>query len=160
MMKKKIIVELCVIGVTTMALVFASASLIPQKKKPLVAGTDTGGAAKGPVSRLTKLPNFLSPVIKIKTMKDDNFYVKFCRITDALPFERDPFDFSWTGPRSKRDSLDLTGILWNEKEATAVINGVFYTVGDSSEQFKVTGIQEDKVLLKDGVGDFELRLKR
>jgi hypothetical protein len=92
-------------------------------------------------------------------MKDDNFYVKFCRITDALPLERDPFSFAWNEPRTSRDGLDLTGILWDAQKPAAVINGVFYGVGDSTDQFTVSGIREDKVLLKDRKGDFELRLK-
>ena len=157
-MRKKIAIEIGIIAVMAVALVFGIVSLIPKKKNEPKAAPGSA-TANAPAKAITKRPDFLAPVIKIKTLKDDTFYVKLCRIADALPFERDPFSFSWTGPKSSRDGLNLTGILWDDKKPTAVINDIFYATGDSTDQFTVTGIQEYKVLLKDGQGDFELRLK-
>ncbi len=157
-MRKKTAMELGLIAVMAVALVFGIVSLLPKKKNEPKAVPGVA-LSKPPAKGLSKPMDFLAPVIKIKTMKDDTFYVKLCRIADALPLERDPFSFIWTGPKSSRDGLDLTGILWDDKKPTAVINDIFYGVGDSTNQFTVTAIREDKVLLKDSQGDFELHLK-
>ena len=157
-MRKKTAFELGAIVIMAVVLFFGVTSLFPKKKNEPVRAMPIPGA-QGPVAALPKRSLFLSPVIKIKPMKDDKFYVKFCRIADALPLSRDPFSYTGAGPKTSRDDLELTGILWDPKRPTAVINGVFYSVGNSTDQFTVTGIQEDKVLLKDGTGDFELRLK-
>ncbi len=159
-MRKKTSVELGIIAVTAVALVFAVPSLFPKKQRLSRATASSPANASEALRAPLRGLGFLKPVIKIKPMKDDNFYVRFCRVADALPLERDPFSFSWTGPRTTRDDLVLSGILWDERKPTAVINGVFYGVGDSSGQFTVTEIEDDTVRLKDGSGDFTLRLKR
>jgi len=97
--------------------------------------------------------------IKLRPIKDDKFYERINQVADALPLERDPFFFAYTGPRSPRDGLDLTGILWEGEKPTAIINQTFLKTGDSMGPFSVVKILEDRVVLKDDNGEFELRLK-
>jgi hypothetical protein len=157
-MRKKTLVELGIIAVMATALVFASMSLV---KRP---GSARGPfVPKGPVP--AGAPGILQPTakltagIKIRRIKDDSFYVKLSRVADVLPLDRDPFSFGGTGPRSSRDGLALTGILREGERPTAIIEDGFYKEGDSTAQFTVVSIQEDKVVLKDSSGQFELRLK-
>ncbi|HOW88445.1 MAG TPA: hypothetical protein P5561_04265 [Candidatus Omnitrophota bacterium] len=121
---------------------------VPQA--PAAAATSVKAASPGPGEQVIKLP----------AIKDDKFYERLSRVAEVLPLERDPFFFAYTGPRSPRDGLDLTGILWEGTQPTAIINQSFLKVGDTTEQFSVVNILQDKVILKDANGEFELRLKK
>jgi len=147
-MKKKTMVELGVIGVTSVVLVFASTSLVRQSPWKKAAKP-----APAPVS-------LEGDTIKVIPMKDDTFFVRLNSVADALPFQRDPFTFSGIGTSGARDDLDLTGILWNQGKPVAVIEGQFLGVGDSIDQCKVISISESSVTLQDPRGQFELRLKQ
>lgn len=157
-MKKKTIVELVIIAVLALALVPATSSLVQRtrmERRPAVPkSTGSGMASKVPEQALNAKPG-----IKIRRIKDDSFYVRLLRVADVLPLDRDPFSFSGIGPKSSRDGLDLGGILWEGETPTAIIDGGFYKVGDSTEQFTVVKVMRDKVILKDQTGEFELRLK-
>jgi hypothetical protein len=158
-MQKKVAFQLGVIGVSLVALVLLSIPLFQRKKGTMrppashaVAGPDRNeGAGKRVV---------LSETIKLGQIKDDKFYDRLSGVAGALPIERDPFSFVFTGPKSSRDGLVLEGILWEDKKPTAIINQTFLNAGDSTGQFSVLKIQEDRVVLKDASGEFELRLKQ
>lgn len=158
-MQKKVAFQLGVIVIAAMALVLLSVPLFKgagNAKKPL-----TTTAASEP-SRNSKTGKQVVPAetIKLGQIKDDKFYGRLSRVAETLPLDRNPFSFAFTGPKSSRDGLKLTGILWDDKKPTAIINQTFLNVGDSTGQFSVLKIQEDRVVLKDASGEFELRLKQ
>lgn len=152
-MKKKTMVELGVIGVLSVALVFASMSLVRQAPWEKASKSTVAPGASAPVS-------LEGDAIKVIPMKDDTFFVRLNSVADALPFQRDPFTFSGIGTSGARDDLDLTGILWNQGKPVAVIEGQFLGVGDAIDQCKVVSISESSVVLQDLRGQFELRLKQ
>lgn len=158
-MQKKVAFQLGIIGVALVALVLLGIPLFQRNesaKKPpafpaMVGPSRTEEAEKRIVS---------TEAIKLGQIKDDKFYERLSGVAGALPIERDPFSFVFTGPKSSRDGLVLEGILGDDKKPTAIINQTFLNVGDSTGQFSVLKIQEDRVVLKDASGEFELRLKQ
>jgi len=161
MMQKKVAIQLGVIAVAAVVLVVMSI--------PLLKGKVARSPRKAPVSNaasetlpevISAKPNSSDQAIKLGPIKDDKFYGRLSRVADALPLERDPFTFAYTGPKSSRDGLELSGILWESEKPTAIINQAFLKAGDSTDQFSVVKILQDRVVLKDRTGEFELRLKQ
>jgi hypothetical protein len=159
MMKKKVSFQLGVIGIAALAMVFLSVPLFRKDaggaKKPVTSPGASAPSLKTTLSRL----DFSGQMIKLRHIKDDKFYERLSRVAEALPLDRDPFSFAFTGPKSSRDGLELSGILWEGEKPTAIINQSFFNVGDSNDQFSVVNILKDRVVLKDKTGEFELRLK-
>lgn len=56
--------------------------------------------------------------------------------------------------------LVLTGIAWDPKKPRAVINDRIVGIGSVVEGNKVVVIEKNRVVLNDGVSDFELRIGR
>ncbi len=159
-MQKKVAFQLGVIGVAALVLVLLSMPLFKKgagdAKRPQASQTASGPSLKTG----SKSPDFSGPTIKLQPIKDDKFYERLSRVAEALPIDRDPFSFAYIGPKSSRDGLELAGILWEGAKPTAIINQSFFSVGDSNDQFSVVKILEDRVVLKDKTGEFELRLKQ
>ena len=158
-MRKKVAFQLGVIVVSALALVLLSIPLCRgagDTKKPLIPRVASGPSSRAAFGRM----DFPGQTIKLRQIKDDKFYERLSLVAEALPIDRDPFSFAFTGPKSSRDGLELTGILWEGTKPTAIINQAFVNVGDSNDQFSVIKILEDRVVLRDRTGEFELRLKR
>lgn len=158
-MQKKVAIQLGVIAFAAVALVVLSVPLFkragnsPKPLKPGVAAepSSSQGAPQGYLS---------GEPIKLQRIKDDRFYERLSRVAEALPIDRDPFSFAYTGPKGSRDGLELAGILWESGTPTAIINQAFLKAGDSTTQFNVVRILEDRVVLRDRTGEFELHLKQ
>ncbi len=58
------------------------------------------------------------------------------------------------------EKLTLNGILWDEKSPMAVINDEIKKIGDKAGGNTIIGITQNKVILSDGVKDFELILSQ
>lgn len=54
----------------------------------------------------------------------------------------------------------LSGIIWDEKDPKAIIDGKIVGVGEKSGANTVVTIEPDRVILSDGSRDFEIRLGR
>jgi hypothetical protein len=142
------------------------AKVAPTVSQPALHGASSTAAkaavpvppSSSPQGALAKL-GFGEQVIKLKHIKDDKLYDRLSRAADMLPLDRDPFSFAYTGPKSSRDGLELAGILWEGDKPTAIIGQSFYNIGDSDDLFTVVSILQDRVVLKDKSGEFELRLK-
>jgi hypothetical protein len=157
-MQKKVAFQLGVIVVAALALVALS---IPLLRGAGMAKKPPAPAASAPSPQAVPgKPDAVEPTIKVGQIKDDKFYERLSRVAEALPMDRDPFSFAYTGTQSFRDGLELAGVLWEGDKATAIINQAFMGVGDSSDQFSVIKILKDRVVLKDRTGEFELRLKQ
>jgi len=156
-MQKKVAFQLGVIVVAAVALIFLS---IPLFKGAGNARKSSQAAFKPSPKKVSGKPDLLEQTIKLRQIKDDKFYERLSRVAEALPIDRDPFSFVFTGPKSSRDGLELGGILWEDAKPTAIINQAFFNIGDSTDQFTVVKIAKDRVILKDHTGEFELRLKQ
>jgi hypothetical protein len=159
MMQKKVAIQLGVTVVAAIVFVFLSVPLLKKAgnaRKPLTPPAASESSLKKEPLRL----NHPGQTIKLRYIKDDKFYERLSRVAEALPLDRDPFSFAYTGPKGSRDGLELTGILWEGEKPTAIVNQTFLNAGDSTDQFSVVKILEDRVVLKDRTGEFELRLKQ
>ena len=53
----------------------------------------------------------------------------------------------------------VSGILWDPQVPSAVVNGRIVVVGDTLDQWKVVGIQRDRVILSDGADTQTITVK-
>jgi hypothetical protein len=148
-----------VIAVASVAFVLLGAPLLKKGRNPTKPLRPVTAVEASPVKTVSK-GDLLGPTIKLGSIKDDKFYERLSRVALALPLDRDPFSFAYAGPKSSREGLELVGILRQGEKPTAIINQNFLGVGDATDQFNVVSIQQDRVVLRDRTGEFELRLKQ
>jgi len=74
------------------------------------------------------------------------------------PFSPVSNDFAVSGNRKK--SSGLTGILWDEEQPVAIIDGVITKIGDKISRGEVVKIEKEKVILDNGINQYELELGR
>lgn len=86
------------------------------------------------------------------------FLDRFVAATATLSLERNPFTAGQDMSSNARASLVLDGIMWDEKKPTVIINAHFLSEGDVFDRFKVVKIHPTKVVLQEGVAEFELAL--
>lgn len=79
--------------------------------------------------------------------------------TEYVFWKRNPFSPFKVSVRT-RSVLELNGIMWDVKKPQAIINNRIVEIGDSVAGNTVVDIGEDKVILNNGLDDFELRLGR
>lgn len=60
---------------------------------------------------------------------------------------------------NKPDELLLTGIVYEDAEPMAVINNSIYTEGEFVNGAKIVKISEEKVVLRKGIEEIELKVK-
>lgn len=77
--------------------------------------------------------------------------------TEFVDWGRNPFVWrkATAGPTS---GLTLSGIVWDEEASYAIINGDIVHTGDTIDGKTVKRIEQDKVILNDGLKDYTLRL--
>lgn len=71
---------------------------------------------------------------------------------------RDPFSGVVYTAQGKDLTLKFSGVLWDEKNPQALINGQIVQKNDVIGQYRVIQINKDSVVLNDGLKDLELRL--
>ncbi len=77
---------------------------------------------------------------------------------EYVSWDRDPFLLPQEPARSST-RLNLSGIIWDEKNPIAIINDSFIGIDDKIDDNTVVDIKESSVILNDGVNDFELKLE-
>jgi hypothetical protein len=77
--------------------------------------------------------------------------------TEAKILKRNPFAPASSGNTS---TLVLNGVIWNKDRPKAMIGDTIVTRGDSIAGNKVVDIRPDKVILNDGVKNFELKMEK
>ena len=75
--------------------------------------------------------------------------------TSFVTWGRNPFLLS---AKSSAGPI-LNGIIWDDKKPMAIINDNVVGVGDHVGSNQVADIQQDRVILSDGVNTVELRMK-
>ena len=76
--------------------------------------------------------------------------------TGYKDWPRDPFSITAT----TSTNLTLIGIIWDSNNPKAMIDDDIVGIGDEISGNTVVDIKEDKVVLNDGVNDFEIRFER
>lgn len=72
-------------------------------------------------------------------------------------WKRNPFTPGEGSPKVYQ-GLDLDGIIWDEKNPLAIINGRIVKINDKVGDKLVVDIKRDRVILSDGVNNLELKL--
>ena len=100
-----------------------------------------------------------------KTAAENNntagLFAKLQEETKALEMKRDPFFKQIIDPANKSSlssDLSLSGIVWDQDNATAIINNTIVKIGSEIAGNTVINIKEDRVILNDGVRNFELKI--
>lgn len=80
--------------------------------------------------------------------------------TEFVDWPRDPFTFPQREEEIGSISiLRLSCIIWNDKEARALINESIVREGDKITDKTVKRIEQDRVILTDGTKDYVLKLQ-
>ncbi|UCD54789.1 MAG: hypothetical protein JSV93_04510 [Candidatus Omnitrophota bacterium] len=89
--------------------------------------------------------------------------------TDFVTWARNPFvlktipvvapaPVAQPAPLPSSAKLALDGIMWDEKNPKAMVNGRLMGIGDKIGEYEVIDIKKNKVTLNNGVEDIVLRL--
>jgi len=80
---------------------------------------------------------------------------------ERISLPRSPFT-SRQRPReeTERRKLKVTGITWRGEASTAIVNDAVVRVGDKVDDFTVTRILQDKVILSDGAESYTVPLEK
>jgi len=90
---------------------------------------------------------------------DSGLYERLEVEANKLKFKRDPFSKPNIAQTEESvPSLHLQGIAWDKKNKTAMINDAIIENGYKIEGNTVIEIRKDRVILNDGISDFELIL--
>ena len=71
---------------------------------------------------------------------------------------RNPFEWSKEGQSPVAD-LQLSGIIWDQQDAYAIINGEIVHAGDEIGDKAIKRIEPNRVIVTDGVADYHLELE-
>lgn len=149
-MEKKVIVKLSIIGLLVLLLLFTSIRSLksikrstPSLKKRQVSGKKTASI----------------PITGEKTELQDELYLRLEEETRNLELIRDPFSIGQapSGMSSFR-GVYLSGIVWDNERPTAIINDNIVGIGAKVGGITVIDIKQNKVVLNDSSGNFELKL--
>jgi len=78
---------------------------------------------------------------------------------ENLDWRRDPFSGKIYSGESSGAKLKLSGILWDAKNPQVIIDGDMMKVGDTIGKYRIIKIEQNKVIVNDGVQDKELPLE-
>lgn len=103
--------------------------------------------------------NTLYPNTAVK-QPTEGLYRKLEEEARLIALKRDPFTQNRIETKVIGSGLALSGIIWNEKDPKAVIDGKIVGVGDQIGAKTIIEITPSTVTLSDGLSKFELRLGR
>lgn len=149
-MQKKNIVEISITSILILVLLFAVINAVKKDKQTKPSGIKrTEGAV---IKKDKEVPS--QQKISVKDL-----YGALEEKSKNLELKRDPFSLAPIIPSEKYSSgTYLNGILWDKACPMAIINDEIVKIGDSVGGKIVVDIKQDRVILNDGVTDFELRL--
>ncbi|MBI4335518.1 MAG: hypothetical protein HY589_02575 [Candidatus Omnitrophica bacterium] len=76
----------------------------------------------------------------------------------SLSWGRDPFVFG--GAKTAEGDLVLNGIVWDEKNPSAIINGNIVNIGGEINGNIIVDIQRERVIVNKGGATYEMNLRR
>lgn len=162
-MRKKDLIEFSITVVLIIVLIFAASSGIRRvKSSKRIQKARPVAKEEGP-KKETSINQALSKKEYIKHAKEQNqqLYSSLEKEAEKLELVRDPFSRSIIRPTAMFDTrLNISGILWDERDPRAIINGRIVGEGDKVDGNTVISIEQDLVVLNDGLSDFILRLER
>lgn len=94
---------------------------------------------------------------KISVPQEFAYLTRNAKKTAYSSWSRDPFSAS-SAPIKGYRGFVLSGIMWDKESPTAIINDNIVKIGDKISGNAVVDIKQDRVILSDGIKDFELKL--
>ena len=94
----------------------------------------------------------------IHRLIDNSSIVKSSPESEFKDWGRDPFNQTAIAPSPEVDPFPLKGIFWDEDRPSALIGETVVYVGDRINNFTVTNIQPDMVVISDGHKVIKLQL--
>jgi hypothetical protein len=144
-MKSKEIIEVTITGALVIILLSTVANAVKKVKH-----------TKHPVSRIT----FSSAVTQPLSPSGGDTYKMQLEESEHLEFKRDPFTNAPIASKQGNSAQpSLSGILWDEAKPLAVVDGEVVKTGDIVKGKKIIAIKQDRIILFDGSGEYELKLE-
>jgi hypothetical protein len=158
-MKKRDIIEISIIGVLIIVLLLAVISGTRRRRIKPPKGEPKGTILQQETLREKGVGGEVSA--QDYKIEDKQLFSSLEQEAKDLELIRDPFTSTLITPiEDSSFRLYLSGILWDEKDPTAIINDRIVGIGDRFGVYSVVNIKQDRVILNDGFSDFELRLKQ
>lgn len=142
---KKNTLEITITIVLVIVLIFALGNVFKNRKKGIVKAK--------PIKIATPAEEKTSAAAG--SMKSWKELEKFA---ENLKCARDPFTYAPTYSAGGSGDLKLDGILYDKESPKAMINGIILGVGERIDNYTVSAITPDSVLLTDGANEIELKL--
>jgi hypothetical protein len=79
---------------------------------------------------------------------------------EELRWLRCPFSGKAYSRGTGVEDLELNGILWDQEDPKAIINTKIVSLEDTIGKYTILGIEKDKVILTNGLQEFELKIGR
>lgn len=127
-MEKKDKIQLGITGVLVIILLFFLPRVFEKKKR--------------------SVPVKAKEVAAEQSVKEPGLYTRLEQEIKKMGFKRDPFSRQSFSELEESQDLHLSGILWEEANPTAIINGEIVAVGSEINGKKVVEIRKDKVILE------------
>lgn len=110
-------------------------------------------ARRNIILKQTSTPRELTLIVEKGTAR----LIRNAKKTVYSSWPRDPFSVS-PAPIKGYGGLILNGIMWDKEKPAAIINDNIVKIGDKISGNAVVDIKQDRVILSDGIKDFELKL--
>lgn len=139
-MRNKKLITLVVLGVVAIFSLFYGAVTSSKVRRPSQV-REPGREPERKASLIEK------PILAQRAAKRTNY----------TSWSRNPFVLQKTSSKSFK-GLTLDGIMWDKGKSMAIINGEIVRIGDNVNENLVVDIKQDRVILNDGIKEFELKL--
>ena len=162
-MRKKDLIEISITSVLIIVLIFAVSNGIRRVKKTKGIQKVKPSAKKEGLKESTSVNQALTKKNHLKDIREykQGIFSSLEKEAGKLELIRDQFSRSIIKSTEMFDArLHISGILWDEKDPRAIINGRIVGEGDKVDGNTVVSIEQELVVLNDGLSDFILRLER
>jgi len=159
-MKKKDLIELSITSCLVMVLLFAVINGVKSVNRSRRLRMQAGQSVSEGSDNIKSGLSHQEIAQQASADSKDTLFNRLEEETKSLTLSRDPF---FLGPSKVIESaeladLDLTGILWDSKNPSAIINDTIVEVDGVINGRRVIEIKRESVILNDGTKNFELRL--
>lgn len=83
---------------------------------------------------------------------------KYAHSVQPLDWGRNPFVLKESSEKME-SGLTLSGILWDQISPHAIVNNMVVGIGEKVENYTITDIRQDRVILSDGAETRELTME-
>ncbi|UCG35820.1 MAG: hypothetical protein JSW17_03215 [Candidatus Omnitrophota bacterium] len=155
--------NLIIVGVLIAVLIFMIANATKRVKRAkgrIARSKSVASARESKKGKRAELPE--GAIVEVSKARPSaaNIFSRLDMEAESISLKRDPFSMRTISVEEEIAShgVRLSGILWDKRSPRAVINDEIVSVGDKFNDYTVSAIEKDKVILSEEEGSITLRL--